>query len=89
MYSHTYMHTYTHTCTYHNREEAELEYLRVAQDLEMYGVNYFDVKVGSRTFYNSHARNFYLCLVISLVFTAEQEGHPTVVGSGCIWPEHL
>ena len=27
------------------REEAELEYLRVAQDLEMFGVNYFEIKV--------------------------------------------
>ena len=27
------------------REEAELEYLRVAQDLEMLGVNYFDITV--------------------------------------------
>ena len=27
------------------REEAELEYLKVAQDLEMYGVNYFTIKV--------------------------------------------
>ena len=28
-----------------SREEAELEYLRVAQDLEMFGVNYFEIKV--------------------------------------------
>ena len=28
-----------------HREEAELEYLRVAQDLEMFGVNYFEIKV--------------------------------------------
>lgn len=27
------------------REEAELEYLKVAQDLEMLGVNYFDITV--------------------------------------------
>ena len=27
------------------REEAELEYLRVAQDLEMFGINYFEIKV--------------------------------------------
>ncbi|PIK46205.1 putative merlin [Apostichopus japonicus] len=26
------------------RDEAEMEYLKVAQDLEMYGVNYFDIK---------------------------------------------
>ncbi len=27
------------------REEAELEYLKVSQDLEMLGVNYFDITV--------------------------------------------
>lgn len=26
------------------REEAMLEYLKIAQDLEMYGVNYFEIK---------------------------------------------
>jgi radixin len=26
------------------REEAMMEYLKIAQDLEMYGVNYFDIK---------------------------------------------
>ena len=28
----------------HCREEAMMEYLKIAQDLEMYGVNYFDIK---------------------------------------------
>lgn len=27
-----------------HREDAMLEYLKIAQDLEMYGVNYFDIK---------------------------------------------
>ena len=27
-----------------SRDEAEMEYLKIAQDLEMYGVNYFDIK---------------------------------------------
>lgn len=27
------------------RDEAEMEYLKIAQDLEMYGVNYFEIKV--------------------------------------------
>ena len=27
------------------RLEAELEYLKIAQDLDMYGVNYFDITV--------------------------------------------
>ena len=27
------------------REEAEMEYLKIAQELEMYGVNYFQIKV--------------------------------------------
>ena len=28
----------------HNREDAMLEYLKIAQDLEMYGVNFFSIK---------------------------------------------
>lgn len=27
------------------RDEAEMEYLKIAQDLEMYGVNYFAIRV--------------------------------------------
>lgn len=27
-----------------NREESMMEYLKIAQDLEMYGVNYFNIK---------------------------------------------
>lgn len=27
------------------RDEAVVEYLKIAQDLEMYGVNYFEIKV--------------------------------------------
>lgn len=26
-----------------HRDEASLEYLKIAQDLEMYGINYFDI----------------------------------------------
>jgi hypothetical protein len=28
-----------------HRDEAEMEYLKIAQDLEMYGVNYFTIRV--------------------------------------------
>lgn len=28
----------------HPREDAMVEYLKIAQDLEMYGVNYFNIK---------------------------------------------
>lgn len=28
----------------HSREDAMVEYLKIAQDLEMYGVNYFNIK---------------------------------------------
>lgn len=28
----------------HHREDAVVEYLKIAQDLEMYGVNYFNIK---------------------------------------------
>ncbi len=27
-----------------NREDAMIEYLKIAQDLEMYGVNYFEIR---------------------------------------------
>jgi hypothetical protein len=32
-----------------SRDEAEMEYLRIVQDLEMYGVNYFPIKVSLET----------------------------------------
>lgn len=32
------------SCVCSCREDAMLEYLKIAQDLEMYGVNYFDIK---------------------------------------------
>ena len=35
---------FTLFCPAPYREEAELEYLRVAQDLEMFGINYFEIK---------------------------------------------
>ena len=28
------------------REEAQMEYLKIVQDLDMYGINYFQIKVG-------------------------------------------
>ena len=28
-------------------DDAEMEYLKIAQDLEMYGVNYFEIRVGA------------------------------------------
>lgn len=27
-----------------NRDESMIEYLKIAQDLEMYGINYFEIK---------------------------------------------
>lgn len=32
------------SCSSSSREDAVLEYLKIAQDLEMYGVNYFSIK---------------------------------------------
>ncbi len=32
-----------HTGMY--KEDAEMEYLKIAQDLEMYGINYYEIKV--------------------------------------------
>lgn len=31
-------------CTILYRDDAMIEYLKIAQDLEMYGVNYFEIK---------------------------------------------
>lgn len=31
-------------CVCARREDAMMEYLKIAQDLEMYGVNYFEIK---------------------------------------------
>ena len=31
-----------------SRDEAEMEYLKIAQDLDMYGVNYFPISVSFR-----------------------------------------
>lgn len=33
-----------HYVSLHDREDAMVEYLKIAQDLEMYGVNYFNIK---------------------------------------------
>lgn len=30
-----------------SRDEAEMEYLKITQDLDMYGVNYFPISVSS------------------------------------------
>ena len=35
------------------RDEAEVEYLKIAQDLEMYGVMYFEIKVHVCTLYTA------------------------------------
>jgi len=32
------------SCAVARRDDAMMEYLKIAQDLEMYGVNYFDIK---------------------------------------------
>lgn len=34
-----------------SRDEAEMEYLKIAQDLDMYGVNYFPISVSLITSY--------------------------------------
>lgn len=39
-----------------SRDEAEMEYLKIAQDLDMYGVNYFPIMVSSKT--NGSSLNF-------------------------------
>ena len=41
------------------REDAMMEYLKIAQDLEMYGVNYFEIKnkKGMNCFYDNFLFN--------------------------------
>jgi hypothetical protein len=39
------------------RDEAELEYLKIAQDLDMYGVNYFPIKVNNSFLFYSFGLN--------------------------------
>ena len=43
--THTHTNTHVHTHTHTHRDEAEMEYLKLAQDLDMYGITYFDIKV--------------------------------------------
>lgn len=38
------LYDFLHACLCFNRHEAMVEYLKIAQDLEMYGVNYFEIK---------------------------------------------
>lgn len=48
-----------------SRDEAEMEYLRIVQDLEMYGVNYFPIKVSLETLAKTKMRVYlaYLSLI--------------------------
>ena len=42
------------------REDAEVEYLKVAQDLEMFGINYFEIKVTDSPPFGGVHFNFHL-----------------------------
>ena len=45
MFSDIYLDVHFHSMTsVVFREDAMMEYLKIAQDLEMYGVNYFEIK---------------------------------------------
>lgn len=44
-----------------SRDEAEMEYLKIAQDLDMYGVNYFPISVSVNM---SVINSYSLCLFI-------------------------
>lgn len=42
-----------------SRDESEMEYLKIAQDLDMYGVNYFPITVSNMfVFLNHKLHNF-------------------------------
>lgn len=58
------------------RDEVEMEYLKIAQDLDMYGVNYFPITV-------SHEK-LYLILILALMLiialNLEQKQNQTLAG---------
>lgn len=47
-----------------SRDEAEMEYLKIAQDLDMYGVNYFPISV---SLYNEVVANSGLIVYLHLI----------------------
>lgn len=48
-----------------SRDEAEMEYLKITQDLDMYGVNYFPITVKFKPLLSQW--NFYRTLISSLM----------------------
>lgn len=43
-----YFDTFVSNMLIYCRDEAEMEYLKIAQELEMYGISYFEIKVSYR-----------------------------------------
>ena len=41
-------------CGIFSRDEAEMEYLKMVQDLDMHGVNYFQIRVSIKGAYAFH-----------------------------------
>jgi hypothetical protein len=64
-----------------SRDEAEMEYLKIAQDLDMYGVNYFPITV--------IIHKIYKLKKIQDNFLPEQEKLGTVAGNHRPRPQHL
>lgn len=48
-----------------SRDEAEMEYLKIAQDLDMYGVNYFPISVSVRDRHGKFTKIYLLQLKVS------------------------
>lgn len=50
-----------------SRDEAEMEYLKIAQDLDMYGVNYFAIKVSILESNWSRDKRYFRFFLISAI----------------------
>lgn len=82
-----------------SRDEAEMEYLKVAQDLDMYGVNYFPISVSIQFFIVfGNLELLFLELIVvkykhqskhDCINIAEQKRDKFVVGSDGTWTKHL
>lgn len=59
------------------RDEVEMEYLKIAQDLDMYGVNYFPITVSIRigAIHKASYKEFHVpfCILLYIIFHSPAE----------------
>lgn len=69
-----------------DRDEAEMEYLKIAQDLEMYGVNYFAIRVSvgcGSCFLAGVALVSVFIFCVAVRLSERSPGEPADLGDGC------